>query len=118
MSKLCVLQNSGDVKNEVFEKKIAFSVFSFFYVGDIETENRKKRKWKRPKNPIIIFFKVVIQKCEKWIFSKNCVRKGEKPRVFVYTICSGLKCLFVPKQCKAGNAIKNRGFSGNCKKQK
>ena len=44
------------IKNEVFEKKIAFFCFFLFYVGEIETEKRKKRKWKRPKNPIKIGF--------------------------------------------------------------
>ena len=98
-AKILLLQNFGDVKNEVFEKKIAFFVF-LFYVGEIETEKRKKGKWKRPKKPIkIVSFKVVIQKCEK---SKNgfllpklpdtiCVRKGEKTRIFVHTICFGQK---------------------------
>ena len=49
-------------------------------------------------------FKVVIQKCEK---QKNgflaqklpgtiCVRKGEKTRIFVHTICFGQK-FFWPK---------------------
>ena len=33
----------GDVKNEVFKKKIAFFVF-LFYVRKIETEKRKKKK--------------------------------------------------------------------------
>ena len=38
------------IKNEVFEKKIAF-LSLFFYDREIETEKRKlkKRKWKRPK---------------------------------------------------------------------
>ena len=50
------------IKNEVFEKKIAFFVF-LFYVGEIET---KKETGKDQKNPTKIgFFKVVIQKCEK-----------------------------------------------------
>ena len=50
-AKMVFLQNFGDVKNEVFEKKIAFFVFlSFFYVGEIETE--KKKKMERPKKPI------------------------------------------------------------------
>ena len=48
--KIVFLQNLGDVKNEVFEKKIAFFVFFLFYVGGLETEKRKKRKWKRPTN--------------------------------------------------------------------
>ena len=50
------------------------------------------------------FFKVVMQKCEK---SKKmdflqklpdtiCVRKGEKTRIFVHTICFGQK-FFWPK---------------------
>ena len=49
-AKIVFLQNFWDVKNEVFEKKVAFFVFFFFYVGEIETEKRKIRKWKRPKN--------------------------------------------------------------------
>ena len=34
-----------------------------------------------------------------------CVRKGEKTRIFVCTICFG-QIFFGPKQCKAGNTIK------------
>ena len=34
-----------------------------------------------------------------------CVRKGEKTRIFVHTICFG-QMFFGPKQCKAGNTIK------------
>ena len=51
--KIVFLQNLGDVKNEVFEKKIAFFVFFLFYVGKIETEKRKKKKenGKGPKKP-------------------------------------------------------------------
>ena len=57
-AKIVFLQNFGDVKNEVFEKKIAFFVFFLFYAVEIETEKRKEGKWKRPKNPIkIVFFK-------------------------------------------------------------
>ena len=43
-----VFAKLGDVKNEVFEQKIAFFVFSFFM---LENRNRKKkkRKWKGPK---------------------------------------------------------------------
>ena len=86
--KIVFLQNFGDVKNEVFEKKIAFFVFFLFYVGDLETEKKKKmEKAKKPyKNR---FFKVVMQKCEKskkWIFSKNWltlfVSGREKKRAF------------------------------------
>ena len=49
--KIVFLQNLGDVKNEVFEKNIAFFVF-LCYVRKTETEKEKKRKWKRPKTPI------------------------------------------------------------------
>ena len=45
-AKEVLLQNFGDVKNEVFEKKIAFFVF---YVGEIETEKRKKKKMEKAK---------------------------------------------------------------------
>ena len=65
-AKIVFLQNFGDVKNEVFEKKIAFFVFFVCW----RNRNRKKKqknkgKWKRPENPKkYFFFKVVIQKCE------------------------------------------------------
>ena len=48
------LQNFGDVKNEVFEKKIAFFVFVFLMLE--KWEQNKKRKWKRPKKPCKIGF--------------------------------------------------------------
>ena len=44
--KIVFLQNLGDVKNEVFEKKIAFFVFSFFM---LENRNRQKKKKKMEK---------------------------------------------------------------------
>ena len=50
------------VKNEVFEKKIAFFVF-LLYVGEIKTKKKKMEKTKKPY--INSFLKVVIQKCEK-----------------------------------------------------
>ena len=121
-AKIVFLQNIGDVKNEVFEKKIAFFVFPF-YVGVIETEKRKKKiKWKRQKKPYkISIFKVVIQKCEN---SKNmeflqklpdtiCVRKGEETRIFVHTICFDQR-IFWPKTVQTRKHYKNSGFSGNC----
>ena len=57
LSQNSVLQNFGDVKNEVFEKKIAFFM--------LEKKKQKKEKHgKGQKNPIkIVFLKVVIQKC-------------------------------------------------------
>ena len=45
--KIVFLQNLGDVKNEVFEKKIAFFCFFFFYVEKIETEKRKNKKMEK-----------------------------------------------------------------------
>ena len=39
--KIVFLQNFGDVKKEVFEKKIAFFLL---YVGELETENEKNGK--------------------------------------------------------------------------
>ena len=64
-AKIVFLQNLGDVKNEVLEKKIAFFVLVFCW----KNRNRKKKKienGKKPKNPIKIgFFKVVMQKCER-----------------------------------------------------
>ena len=91
-------------------KKDVLFFFFRFYAGKMETEKRKKRKWKRPKNPIKNrFFKVVIQnvkKQEKWIFSKNCltlfVSGREKKRAFSCT----LSVLVGPKQCKSGKTIK------------
>ena len=53
-----VFENFWVIKNEVFEKKIAF--FCFFPFLCWRNRNRKKkkkeRKWKRPKNPINIGF--------------------------------------------------------------
>ena len=43
-----VLQNFGDVKNEVFEKKMAFFVFVFLCWRN---RNRKKKKMEKAKKP-------------------------------------------------------------------
>ena len=52
-----VFAKFGVIKNEVFEKKIAFFVFFFFYVGN-RNSSRKNKKGKIAKNPIKIgFFK-------------------------------------------------------------
>ena len=97
-AKIVFLQNFGDVKNEVFEKKIACFVFVFLCWRN---RNRKKKnkqngKAKKPYKNSFFLFKVVIQKCEKskkWIFSKNCltlfVSGREKKRAFSCTL-SGL----------------------------
>ena len=109
------MQNFGDVKNEVFEMKIAFFVcFSFFYVGEIETDKRNTNKMEKAKNPIkICFLKVVIQKCEKskkMDFWQNlpetmCVRKGETTHFRAHYLFLA-KIFFGPKQCKPRNTIK------------
>ena len=44
-AKIVFLQNFGDVKNEVFEKEIAFFVFV------IGTEKRRNKKMEKAKNP-------------------------------------------------------------------
>ena len=52
--KIVFLQNLGDVKNEVFEKKNCIFCFFLFYVGDLETEKRKtktKKKMEKAKKP-------------------------------------------------------------------
>ena len=96
----------------------------------LENRNRTKKKKKMEKakkKPIKIgFLKVVMQKCEKskkWIFCIKlpdaiCVRKGEKTRIFVHTICFGQKLFLGPKEWKPGKNYKNSGFSGNCPKPK
>ena len=45
-AKIVVLPHFGDVKNEVFETKIAFFVF-LFYGGEIEQKKEKMEKAKR-----------------------------------------------------------------------
>ena len=57
-------QNFGDVKNEVFEEKIAFFVFSFLCWRNRNRKKKKKRQ-KAKKTYKNSFLKVVIQKCEK-----------------------------------------------------
>ena len=118
-----VCQNSvfakiWDIKNEVFEKKIAFFVF-LFYVG----ENEKKiEKTKKPdKNRV--FLRWSSKNVKTWIFSKNCLtiflcQEGRrKTRIFVHTICFGQN-LFWTKTVQSRKHYKNRGFNGNCKKAK
>ena len=96
------LQNFGDVKNEVFEKKLHFLFFPF-YVGVIETEKEKEKMEKAKTTYKNCVFKVVIQKCEKskkWIF-KNCLTLfasgREKKRAFSCALSVLAKNLFGPK---------------------
>ena len=43
-AKIVFLQNLGDVKNEVFKKKLHLLFSFFFYVGEVGTEKRKNGK--------------------------------------------------------------------------
>ena len=99
------LQNLGDVKNEVLEKKIACFVLVFLCWKNRNRKKEKNENGKSPKNPIKIgFLKVVMQKCEKSkkmdflqkMHDTICVKKGEKTRIFVHTIFLGQK-IFWPK---------------------
>ena len=83
-----------------FSKRKLHFLFFLFLCWRNKQKKEKQENGKGPKNPIkIVFFKVVIQKCEKSkkrIFSQKlpdtiCVRKGEKTRIFVHTICFGQK---------------------------
>ena len=103
------------IKNEVFEKKIAFFVFFFVMLEKRNRKKKKNKKGKIAKNPIKIgFFKVVMQKCEKskkWIFSKNCLTlfvsgRETKNAHFRCNYLFWPKFFFGPKQCKAENTIK------------
>ena len=85
-----------------FSKRKLHFLFFPFYVGDLETEKKKKmEKAKKPyKNRV---FKVVMQKCEK--SKKNeflqkladtiCVRKGEKKLAFSCTLSVLAKMFFL-----------------------
>ena len=46
-----------------------------------------------------------------------CVRKGEKTRIFVHTICFGQN-FFWEQNSVNKKHYRNRGFSENCKKKK
>ena len=116
-------QNCRDVKNEVFEKKIAFFFFVFFMLVQ---EKQKKLNGRRPKKPIkIVFFEVVIQKWEKWkkngFLAKNCltlsVTGREKRRAFSCTQ-SGLASFFLDQNSETRKNYKKMWFPRNCSKPK
>ena len=102
-AKIVFLENFGDVKNEVFKKKIAF------FVGETEAETEKRKKMEKAKKPHknSVFLKVVIRKCEKSqrivFFCKNCltlfVSGREKNAHF------RAQCLFGPKILFAYNTV-------------
>ena len=117
-----VSQNCRDVKNEVFEKKLAFLLLLFLCCCK-RTEKQKQKKAKNTyKNRV---FKVVIQKWEKY-------KNGFLEKIAWQYVCQeGRKNahsrahylfwpkMFGPKQWKPRkNYKKNSGFSGNCPKPK
>ena len=118
-AKIVFLQKFGDVKNEVFEKKIAFFVFVLFMFEKKEQKKEKKEngKAKRPyKNR---FFKVVMQKCEKskmWNIKRNgfiakiawhyLCQEGRKNAHFRARYLFWPTIFLGPKQCKPGKTIK------------
>ena len=78
-------------------------LFLSFFVGDRETEKRKKQNGKSQKPYKMCIFKVVIQTWKKWkngVFSKLtdtiCVRKREK-RAFSCTLPVLAKNVFGPR---------------------
>ena len=101
------------IRNEVFEKKIAFFCFFLFLCWKIETEKRKKQKRenskKTYKNKIFWGGHAKMWKIKK-NFSKNCLTlfvlgTEKKTCIFVATICFGQN-FFGPKQCKTRSTIK------------
>ena len=109
------------------KRKLHFLFLSFLCWRNRNRKKKEKENGKGKKHPIKIgFLKVVMQKCEKFqkvdflqkLPDTICVRKGEKTRIFVHTICFGQKFFFGPKTVQTRNNYKNSGFSGNCLKQK
>ena len=97
--KIVFLQNFGNVKNEVFEKKIAFFVFSFFMLEIEKQKRQKKKKREKAKKPyknrvFLRWLSKNMKNQKKGFFLQKlpdtiCVRKGEKRAFFVHTICFG-----------------------------
>ena len=107
MPKIVFLQNFGDVKNEVFKKRITFFGFVFFYVGEIATEKEKEmEKAPKPyKNSVFLRWSSKNVKNQKTDFLQKlpdtiCVRKGEK-RAFSCTLSVLAKNVFGPSFCFA-----------------
>ena len=98
-AKIVFLQNFGDVKMRFSKRNCIFLIF-LFYVGEIETEDKKKRgKWEKAKmtykNSVLLRWSSKnVKNPKKFFFWQKlpdtiCVRKGEKTRIFVHTICFG-----------------------------
>ena len=111
--KIVFLQNLGDVKNEVFEKKIAFFVFLLFYVGEIETEKRKKKKMEKAKKPYNFFLRWSsknVKKPKNGFLAKIAwhylCQEGRKNAHFRAHYLFWPKIFLGPKQRKSGKTIK------------
>ena len=86
------------IKNEVFEKKIAFFVFSFLCWRN-RNKKKDKKKMEKTKKPYKIRFFLRwssknVKNPKKWNFNKNCLTlfvsgREKKTRIFVHTICFG-----------------------------
>ena len=115
------------IKNEVFEKKIAFFVFFFFMLENTNRKKKKKQKRENSKKPyknrvFLRWSSKNVKNQKKWIFSKNCltlfVSGREKKRAFSCTLSVLAKIFFWTKTVQSRKHYKNRGFSGNCQKAK
>ena len=114
----------GMSKMRFLKRRLHFWSLSF-YVGERETE-KERTKWKNTENPIEnsvlrwSFQNVKIQKhgfLAKIAWHYLC-QEGWKTAHFRAHYLLWPKNLWGPKQCKAGNTIKDRGFSGYCPKPK
>ena len=98
-----------------FRKENCIFCFCLFYVGKIETEERKTNKMEKAKKPYKNRFfwrwsSKNVKNPQKWIFGKNWVTLfvsgREKKRAFSCTLSVLAKNFFGPKQCKPGKTIK------------
>ena len=96
-----------------FSKRKLHFLFFLFYVGEIETEKRKKENGKGQKTIKIVFLRWSSKNVKNqkiFFFCKNCltlfVSGREKKRAFSCTLSVLAKKFFGPKQCKPGKTIK------------
>ena len=98
-----------------FSKRKLHFCFCLFYVGKIETKERKTNKMEKAQKPCKNRFfwrwsSKNVKNPQKWIFGKNWVtlfvRKGEKTAHFRAHYLFWPKIFFGPKQCKPGKTIK------------
>ena len=116
------------IKNEVFEKKIAFFVFFFFMLENRNRKKKKKQKRENSKKPYKnrVFWRWScenVKNQKNWIFSKNCLTlfvsgRETKNAHFRCNYLFWPKFFFGPKQCKAENTIKIGVSAEIAKKQK